>query len=83
MYVLWETADLKSVGLKLSKAMASGRLEIEHNGERVRYRSLREMRIISNDIQEELRTRGELKRDGEEQRAAPTRVLYPYSTGNP
>lgn len=58
-------------------------MEIEHNGERVRYRSLREMRAAADEMQKELRLRGELKRDGEEQRISPTRILYPYSTGNP
>ena len=83
MFELWETADLKSYLLKLGQAFAGGRVEIEHNGERVKYASKYEMKMAGTEISKELRRRGELARPGEEQAQAPARVLYTYQTGNP
>lgn len=77
MYELWETIDLKALLRKLGEAFGNARLEIEHNGERVRYASKYEIRMAAVEVTKELRRRGELPRQ------APARVLYPYQTGTP
>jgi hypothetical protein len=77
MYELWKVDDLKALLQKLGAAFAGTRLEIEHNGERVRYASKYELRMAAVEVAKELRRRGELPRE------KPARVLYTYKTGAP
>lgn len=77
MYELWETDALKALLQKLGEAFANARLEIDHNGERVKYASKYEIRLAAAEVVKELRRRNELPRQ------APARVLYTYQTGTP
>lgn len=76
MYEIWETVELKALLRRLGEAYANARLEIDHNGERVKYASKYEIKAAASEVTKELRRRGELPRD-------PVRVLYHYQTGNP
>jgi hypothetical protein len=69
---------------KLAASYASGRLEIEHNGERIRYVSKKDMKMVADEIANELRSRGALiSPETGEQPEKPNRVLYLYQSGNP
>jgi hypothetical protein len=84
VYQLWTTENLKALLEALGRAFANPRLEMEHNGERVRYASKYEIRKAADEIVKELRVRGELATDGENAaRQKPARMLYTYKTGNP
>lgn len=77
MYELWTDEELTKLLRTLSEAFAKHLLEADHNGERLKYVSKYELRMVITEITKEMRRRGLLPRQ------APARVLYVYQTGTP